>query len=179
MTRFAARMLVLFFMALVAACSNQPATGPQAPRSQTAAASPETQHNPGPANGGNVFNQVLQCYARITETLASVRDEQSARAAAPQLTQLTDQLKPILDQLVREAVIAAASGVRTGSDADTHAGIAAFQRLQSEIERVYPTPAGQVIHAELRRLLDTLVGCAVAGERNQLQRWISTRQLDR
>ena len=57
-------------------------------------------------------------------------------------------------------------------------GANAFYKMQSEIERVYQSPAGQYIKAELNRLLNTLIEGAGPGERERLQRWIQSRNLN-
>jgi basic membrane lipoprotein Med (substrate-binding protein (PBP1-ABC) superfamily) len=127
-----------------------------------------------PSDANDFATTIMQCYRQITDALASVSDEQSARAAAPILTQATDRLKPAFERLVA----AARSGAFSARNTNVEENAKAFYNMKSEIERVYPSPAGQFLKPELRRLLDTLVESAIAGDRTRTEKWIQDHNLN-
>jgi hypothetical protein len=173
------RVLVLLGIVLFSACSDQGgAVASKARQAQPTNRPVPPPPPPPPPSVTDVITPVIECYRKITSTLATVHDEQSARAAAPILAQTTDQLKPAMERLT--AAVKAAMVSRTpipgGGNVDDNAK--AFYDMQSQIERVYHSPAGQSIKPEIRRLLDTLVQSAFAAERDRLLRWIQDQKLN-
>jgi hypothetical protein len=179
--------LALFSVLLLTACSEEEGIpgGPGGAAQSAGQVPPPPPPPPGsgasavaesaaPTDANDPVTPVLRCYRQITDALASVNDEPSARAAAPILTQATDQLKPAMERLVSAAMSGSLSPDNTNIEENANA----FYKMQSEIERVGRSPAGQYIKPELKRLLDTLVEGAIGRERDRLQKWIQEQKLD-
>jgi hypothetical protein len=186
----AARMLMVLSVVLLSACSKQEGGGyiqrspaqsattplpppPPPPTPTTPAPTP-----PSAASSDNLVKPVLDCYREIINALASVRDEQTARAAAPIVGHAADRLKPAMERLATAVKAAMATGTPLRGGDNTDDAAQTYAKMQDEIGRVYHSPAGQYIKPELNRVLNVLVETAFAGDRDRVLRWIEQQKLN-
>lgn len=128
--------------------------------------------------------KVERAVTRLVQLLTSVRDDDSARAAAPQLSQAAADFAEGTRQLKATVAALETAGRKAEVDQffenlDARGDNPAGDQLTREIERVAQGPQGPLLRPQINAILDALLASASITARSHLQRWIQEKNLRR
>jgi hypothetical protein len=120
---------------------------------------------------------------RLIDVLNGVQDEESARAAGPEIRKIGAELAAAMEEM--KAAVAALS--LAGQDAEVSRFFAernsnfdpTAPNLPDALERVVASPHGALLRGEINELLDRMLAASTSGGRRGLEQMINSKNLRR